>query len=260
MGNTWKSFRFVDDKLQLSLLKLLEEVNFGHSIAPDKTIHYSSDDYLVVDTIIIQVFETVVGDAWYRADIADETKAERYRRFKRYTGTPFVEATHSGETWFVQPGFHKLYRHKTAPTRVCFILKAEDLNPTEVTDQIGLQPTYSCFKGEPFSRPYSGQNKKFARRSSLQGWWEMCSIPEISSNDVQLHLDWLFDKFEPVSSKIPGLKAKWTDIDSAFSLLQITIVKPSFVPPWVSISRSDLSKMGEIADRLDIDFMDDDFK
>jgi hypothetical protein len=258
----WDTFRFTNDQLQSSLIKAIREAGIEHKVAEDGTVLYSEEQSIEnskhsIERIIDQVVGTVFPTSYYRTAIPDRVKADRYRRFKKFSGTPLIEEIRGGESYFVQEIYEKLYLYKGIPTQVSYILADDGLEPEKVTELLGVSPTFACLKGEPFTRPFTFRNKKAAPPSSRTGWWELCSIPHINSNDENLHLEWLLTILEPVELVLKSLAEKIIDKD--FRVLQVDIVRPEGSIGGLSLPGSMLARLSVLCDRVDIRFRPDDY-
>jgi len=252
----WESFRFTDSKLQSSHAKTIEEAKIRHRVASNGTIYYSPENS--IENFIEKIINTVFQNGYYRVEISDKTKADRYRRFKKFKQTPLIEEIRSGKTYFVQKIFEKIYRNINVPTNVSYCLVDEDLIPDRVTEQLGITPTFSCMKGESFTRPYSKRQNDATPIPCRKGWWEICSIPQVESNDIEEHILWLLNILEPVSSdlhKIINIKSVENDV----ALLQINIVNPKPGTGGFSITGELMKRLSELIDRTDIWVFDDDY-
>lgn len=255
MKEKWETFRFTNDQLQLALIKAIDEAGLVYKVREDGTILYPQERS--IEELVGQIVETVFTDGYYRTEIPDNAKAERYRRFKKFTGTEFIEEIRSGETYFVQKMIVKLYRDKEVPTHISFILVDENLNPDRVTEQLGITPTFSCTKGEQFVHPYSKRRKDAPPLFSHLGRWELCSIPEIESNEILVHIEWLFEKIEPISSEIQSLRGQLTKKGDVIIRLDIVISRYDLGD--LSLTNLILNRLGKICDRLDAVFWQDDY-
>jgi hypothetical protein len=251
----WETFRFMDEQLQSSLIRMLRNAGIEHKVAEDGTVLYLQEQ--PVEQFINQLVETVFPNNYYRTEISDPVKAERYRRFKKFAGTPFIEEIYGGRTYFVQELYEKLYCYRGIPTHISFILTDENLEPDKVTELLGVLPTFACLKDEPFTRPYALRRKDAVSPSSLKGWWELCSIPHLEANDINLHLEWLLKIVEPMAGKLKSLAEKSANKD--FRALQIEIVRPKRSIGGVSLPGSMLERLGILCDRVDIRFWPDDY-
>ena len=247
------SFRFVDEQLQASLVSAIKSARLTCEVASDGTVIYPHD--YSIEEFINPIVETVFPDGYYRTEISDSIKAERYRRFKKYRGTPLIEEIRDGKSHFVQGIYEKLYRNGGIPTHVCFILADEALDPNTITSVLGVSPTFACLKGEPFARPYTKRGRDAPLRPSRTGWWELCSIPHVESNAVELHMDWLFRLLEPIVSEIKSLSERLVSKD--FRVLQVDIVEPTGCG-GISMPSRMLEQLTMLTDRVDIRIWPDD--
>lgn len=85
-----------------------------------------------------------------------------------------------------------LENENQVPVFACFILRGKNLDPQEVSDSIGIQPTKRFRRGE-----IRKGNKIWPH-----GYWELSSKNEISSIDLSLHLQWLVKQLEPSNDQL----------------------------------------------------------
>ena len=157
MTGNQNTFRFADDQLQSSLIKAITAAGIQFTVTEDGAVRYSNDS---IEWAINEIVEAVFGNSYYRVEIADPIKAYRYRRFKKFRGTPFIEEIRDGSTFFVQKSFEKLLRHRGIPTHVSYVLSDKNLDPDKTTALLGIRPTFACRKGEPFTRQRMGTGQK----------------------------------------------------------------------------------------------------
>lgn len=150
-----------------------------------------------------------------------------------------------------------MYRNKEVPTNISFIMFDENLNPDRVTEQLGMKPTFSFAKGENFVHPHSKRRKDVPPLICHIGSWELCSFPEIESNEILDHIKWLFEKIEPISSELQSLRAQLAKKDNVIIKLHIVISRSDFGD--LSLSNLMLNRLGKICDRLDTVFWPDDY-
>lgn len=248
-------FWFRNEQLKSILIKAIEDVGLSYRVTGDGIVLYQQRNS--VKNFVDQIADTVFSDGWYRTEISDSAKAERYRRFTKSTGATIIEERYRDEVWFIQKMVEKLYRNKGIPTHVSFILMDNDLNPKTITKQLGISPTFACLKGEPFTRPYGKRRKDAPLRPGATGWWELCSLPHIESNDIDLHLEWLFKKLDPMASKLRNLAEESTN--NEYCVLQIEIVEEEFNIYSISLSGNLLERLSILCDRVDIGFWPDDY-
>ena len=82
MKDKWETFRFTNDQLQSSLIKAIDESGLVHKLREDGTILYPQEHS--IEELVGQIVESVFTDGYYRTDIPDSDKAERYRNFKNF--------------------------------------------------------------------------------------------------------------------------------------------------------------------------------
>ena len=254
MAENQNTFRFTDEQLQSSLIKSITAAGIEFTVAEDGSIRYSKES---IEWAINDIVGAAFPGPYYRAEIADPIKASRYRRFKTFRGTPFIEEIRNGSSFFVQKLFEKLFRHKGIPTHVSYVLLDENLDPDKTTALLGIRPTFACRKGEPFTRPYSLRRKDVAPPPSYTGIWELCSIPQVESNDVIAHLNWLFDILDPIELKLRSLEKVFSNKD--YRVLQISSVLPRRATQGLSLSSFQLGRLSVLCDRVDTWFMPDDY-
>ena len=255
MKEKWETFRFTNDQLQSSLIKAIDEAGLVHKVREDGTILYTPEQS--IEKFIEQIIDTVFTDSYYRADIPDKIMAERYRQFKKFNGTEFIEENRSGNTCFVQKGFEKLYRNRDVPTHISFILVDENLIPDRITEQLGITPTFSCIKGGHFTHPHSKRRKDAPPMVSRLGRWELCSIPEIESNEILTHIEWLLEKIEPISKVLQSFRAQLAKKDNVIIRLDIVISRNAL--GHVTLSSLMLNRLSKICDMLNTVFWPDDY-
>lgn len=73
-----------------------------------------------------------------------------------------------------------------------FDLRGKTLNPQEITDYLGIQPSRSFMRGEMRTN-----NKKWPH-----GYWALESSKFVQSTDLALHLEWLINQLESVKTKL----------------------------------------------------------
>ncbi len=247
MSQEQHSFRFADPQLQARLITAIGNAGLSYEVTDDGTVMYPQD--ASIGEFIYPIVESVLPDSWYRVDL-DEATAERYRRFKKLRGTPLIEEIRDGKSEFLQSIPEKLFRSHGVPTNVSFVMSDESLDPSEITAALGISPTFACRKGEPFARPFQPRPKKdVPPRPSHDGWWELCSVPHVQSNEIEPHLEWLLGLLEPVASVITDLRKRSSSKD--FRVLQMNVVRP-FGYSGASFSGAMLGRLSEIVDRMDV--------
>lgn len=252
------SFRFIEKQLQSALVKAISAAGIAFNIAGDGSILYSEDlSERPVERFIDDVVETVFPDGYYRTAAADSVKANRYRRFKQFTGTPLIEEARDGNTYFVQKLFEKLYRCDGIPTHVSFTMWGKNLDSDKTTAILGISPSFACREGEPFTRPYSLRGKDIVSAQAPFGWWELCSIPQVESNDETVHLEWLLGLLNPIEPALTTLAE--ASSDTLYRVLQIAIVRPKGSQQGPSLYSPMLERLGVLCDRVDIWLEEDDY-
>lgn len=251
------TFRFADDRLQEELCNLLKPSDVTYDLLADGTVSYSSPGAIefAVDEVVGRVFDQVAEDGYYRTEISDPILAERYRRFKFHTGTPYVEELRDGTPHLVQAIVEHIYNSRGVPTCISWILSSEALEPDQVSTELGITPTFACRRGEAFDRP-NRRRPNAPVRPSQKGWWELCTVEHVASNDILQHLDWLFGMLAPVADRIASLAAHAGTKN--YRVLQISIVD-EFPPGGWSLPRAALERLGQLCDRVDVGTFEDDF-
>ncbi len=86
-------------------------------------------------------------------------------------------------------------------TRTDAVLRiyGHDLNPSEITQRLGLTPTSSQRRGDPL---------RHGRKRAPIGGWFLSSDRLVTSLDTRRHLDWLLDRIEPVAHVLAELRAE----------------------------------------------------
>ncbi len=82
MKEKWETFRFTNDQLQSSLIKAIDEAGLVHKVREDGTIIYLQEHS--IEKFVEKIIDTIFTDGYYRTDIPDNDKAERYRKFKNF--------------------------------------------------------------------------------------------------------------------------------------------------------------------------------
>lgn len=73
-----------------------------------------------------------------------------------------------------------------------FILRGKGLNPHEVTDSLGINPSKSFKRGD-----WRTETERWTRN-----FWSLTSQDEVQSDDLSTHLEWLLNQFEPVNNTL----------------------------------------------------------
>lgn len=255
-----ESFRFTDNQLQADLIQSLNSTGIRYRVKDDGSVLYSEDTEIdqYVERIIERVFPVNRRSGYYRTQIRDKKKAERYRNFKKRTGSKYIEEVWSGRSYFVQALFEKLYRHRDKPTHLSYCLRSPAFDPDEVTKQLELIPSCAVRKGEALDRPHLSFKRKGApERLSDEGFWELCSIGHIESNDIILHFEWLLGLIEPRKQELSAIKANIVETD--FAGLQTYIVEPRSEVYSTTLDNLILTRLNNHCDWINISFWPDDY-
>jgi hypothetical protein len=89
--------------------------------------------------------------------------------------------------------------------RTCAVLRIYpgELNPSEVTKELGIQPTSSVLAGQRGKENSLG----LARVGRINAWL-LSSEPVVHSRDLRHHLDWLLDLLETGGDALRRLQAQ----------------------------------------------------
>ena len=91
-------------------------------------------------------------------------------------------------------------------TSASLCVYADSLDPTQITDRLGLRPTQSFLRGDPITthrRRYGGHPT---------GGWLLRSRDELQSEDLAAHVAWLLQRIMPAAESIRGLVADGFDV------------------------------------------------
>jgi hypothetical protein len=91
-----------------------------------------------------------------------------------------------------------------AQTYTTLRIYPEQLDPTEVTARLGIQPSDWQRRGEA--------RKPGNRPAKLHGWF-LSSDGAVDSRDVRRHLDWLLALLEPKTDAVHALQADGCSMD-----------------------------------------------
>lgn len=119
------------------------------------------------------------------------------------------------------------------------ILRSEELNPQEITSQIGVNPSSSFKKGD-------------LRREGKfwpHGFWELNSSEYVKSNDISVHIEWILDKIYPAKLKLISILDK-LGIEGEISCFWVT----DDAHAVVNLNRDVLSKITSLGLSLEFDF------
>jgi hypothetical protein len=82
-------------------------------------------------------------------------------------------------------------------THVTFGMRSDSLDPGDISLRLGLTPTFACAKGE---RVRVG--RKRVERGFPHGVWQLLTIPQVLSDDLEEHARYLLSQLEPVQMAI----------------------------------------------------------
>ncbi len=91
-----------------------------------------------------------------------------------------------------------------------FILKGKGLNPHEVTDYLGINPSKSFKRGE-----WRNETERWTRN-----FWSLSSQDEVQSDDLSIHIEWILNQFEPVKNQLKNILNR-NGVDSEISCFWI---------------------------------------
>ena len=97
-----RSFRFLDDKLNLKLIFLLEDSPIRHEVDKKGFIHYSKADEKRFEDML-SILRGKVFSSWQTLFCPPET-IEQYRRTMERLGVAFKEEWKNGTISFLIPG------------------------------------------------------------------------------------------------------------------------------------------------------------
>jgi hypothetical protein len=86
----------------------------------------------------------------------------------------------------------------TSRTWATFRVWGRTLNPNDISRRLELVPSEAFKAGDP--RGSSGNNGAWRH-----GYWSLSSRDQLSSSDLQLHIEWLLDQLEPAREEIKTL-------------------------------------------------------
>jgi hypothetical protein len=250
----WMSVQANNPTAQELLVRSAEEAGLLHRVAPDGSLMVPCG--LDSQVFLAMLYGELFPDGWYRAEPGSPALAERYRRFTARHGTSIFEELSEGHHSFIQAQVEKLYRMNGRPTRVSFSILGDEIDPEALTDLFNISPTFAARKGEPFRHPHAPYPLRpgVLPRPSRTGWWELCSIPEVMSNDIEIHLNWLLDQLEPIAERLSAFSS--SDIAEG-RILTINIVR------WASyggfyLEGEMLQRLAAICDGIRINLWTDD--
>lgn len=101
MNNTY-SFKFVDTKLNDSLVSLLKRHDIKHRVGKNGAIHYSPDDEEIVENELIRQVRDRIFSPWQIISCPSDW-AERYKVYMIKRSVPFVEELIDNQLCFLIP-------------------------------------------------------------------------------------------------------------------------------------------------------------
>src|SRR5437879_3861339 len=101
MGQTY-SFKFMNDRLNQRLLRLLREARIHHVVDKDGVIRYSPEDERVVGNELIHTIRTKVFPAWQLLSCPKDW-TDRYRCYMTQRGIEFSEELVNDQLCFLLP-------------------------------------------------------------------------------------------------------------------------------------------------------------
>lgn len=110
MGRTL-SFRFVDEKLNRCLIRLLKKKGITHKVDEDGLIHYSADDEEFVENELIGSVRDEVFPSW-KVLSCPKDWTERYKRYMVRHNIMFQEELANHEQCFLIPSTHRPHSWK----------------------------------------------------------------------------------------------------------------------------------------------------
>lgn len=255
-AHDWDRVRIGDRAAQSRLVRELQQDQLPHSVAEDGTILAPRGGEFKVR--LDDLLDSVFPKGWYRAQIDDPAVAIRYRRFTRRHGTIIVDETIDGRQWFVQALREKIYRYRGMPTHASFLILRDDLEPEQLTEQLGLEPSFACRRGEPLVRPTSPRKRSSAPiLPSWTGAWELASIPAVESNELQQHLDWLLELLEPVEHHLRGFAVPGSAQHGR--VFDLSLVGPEGDVQSTDFNARTLKWMAKLCDRMTLRVWPDDY-
>ena len=92
-------------------------------------------------------------------------------------------------------------------TYATFRIYPGDLDPSSVTEQLGIEPSEWQRKGEPF------RSASFATKAAELNGWFLHSKGHVDSRDSRRHVDWLLDQLVPKQDAIRSLQQAGCKMD-----------------------------------------------
>jgi hypothetical protein len=118
------------------------------------------------------------------------------------------------------------------------ILRSKELDPQEITGQIGVNPSSSFKKGD------------LRREGKVwpHGFWELNSSEYVKSDDISVHIEWIMDKIYPSETKLISILDK-LGIEGEISCFWV----PDGNHAVVNLNRDLLSKIASLGVNLEFD-------
>ena len=90
-------------------------------------------------------------------------------------------------------------------TSISFLMRSDVLLPSQITEELGIEPSWACAKGEAYERqsfcPRTRKHHTVVRKGS-SGIWAVDSEDSIQSTSVERHALYLLERLEPRASVI----------------------------------------------------------
>lgn len=119
-----------------------------------------------------------------------------------------------------------------------FILRGKGLNPQEVTDSLGVNPSKSFKRGD-----WRTETERWTRN-----FWSLTSQDKIQSDDLSTHIEWLLNQFEQVNNKLIEI-LKRDGVESEISIFWIFPTEHE----ELEISSDLLSRIASLGSNLNFD-------
>lgn len=80
---------------------------------------------------------------------------------------------------------------------VRFFIRGKDIDPDEITQDLGIAPSYKFQQGDRY-----GENNQSIRK---QGLWSITSGGQVNSTDLEPHLEWVLSQLEAAKSQLESI-------------------------------------------------------
>jgi len=80
---------------------------------------------------------------------------------------------------------------------VWFFIRGKDINPDEITNKLGITPSYKFRRGDRH-----GENNQSVRKKGL---WSFTSNRKVHSSNLELHVEWILSQLEAVASPLNSI-------------------------------------------------------